>query len=175
MGNKNSPNGLHPENIDGVELERVVCIAGMTTKDGDTIYKGSDGNPDGLSDGHTGTFPIWGAQHGSIVDKDTQQNKATSEAGDILFLYPQVDTVFIAQIAIGALVQSYTTRATGACFDLAGSYGSEYINQAATTYDDIKVLGPATEPNTGKLSAYGAYQKVRCMYNPVKHYRGPFA
>jgi hypothetical protein len=140
--------------------------ASYTGQDGDEIYMGSDGNP---TNTRNSAYPIIGVQKGSILDKDDLSVKSTSEAGDFVHLADPTQ-VFVGEIATGALTDPYTTYTAAAAFDVAGSAGAKYINQAASTYDQIQVLGPASEdiPDDGTFSEVGENMKVKFRFNQAK-------
>jgi len=163
MANKDIPNGLKPNHNVMVQSREYTLASGLAAKDGDTIFMSSGGLPTatpGL---------VLGVAAGDIIDI-SGNIVATSTTGSKLQIYDDQNTVFISQISIGAATDPYTTKLTTACFDVAGSSGAQYINAAASTNDLYKVVGVANEPN-GSVSAFGAYQKVLCMINPVKHFR----
>jgi hypothetical protein len=174
MANANIPRGGEVFRPDLYAPERWLVNDAETTKHGDTLFLNSSGEAtatDGVILGLQ-VGRIRNGYTGDVISDDT----ADADRGDYAMVYTDPYTVFSIQLSTGAATDPYTTRATGACFDIAGSTGVEYVDVAASTNDTIKVLGIAPEPSSGgALSATGAYQKKYCQYNPAKHFRGPYA
>lgn len=97
---------------------------------------------------------------------------ATADVDDKIEVYTDLNVVFTGQIASGALADPYTTRASSACYDGAGSSGARYVDNAASSNDVFKSLHPFIEPDTGNESAVGAYQKQYFCFNSDKHFMG---
>jgi len=98
-----------------------------------------------------------------------------SSAGDSIWVYDDPDQKFVAQISTGAVTDTYTTMTLSTAFDTVATTGAMYINAAASSNDQIQVLRPASEPDSGQLSAAGSYQKVECRINRAKHCLGGIA
>ena len=167
MANVSSRTGFKAHNSDNLRLASMVLAASFTGKDGDELYLGSGGYPTMT---RNSAYPIIGAQAGVIMDKDDLTTIATSEDGDFVMMTdPRQDHV--AEIATGARNDPFTTFTASAAFDIAGASGAQYILQSSSTYDQIQVLGPAREvsgSNAGRISEYGANQKVVCRFNQAK-------
>jgi len=101
---------------------------------------------------------------------------AVSVAGDPIYVWDDPNMIFEGMVAIGALADCYTTRSAAACFDLAGTTGVMYVNQAGTTYDVFKCIGEcAKDPLSGANSAVGAYQMKYWKINSTAHAYGTVA
>lgn len=169
MTNRSRRLGFRPRNIKNAELTRMLITAGQVTNHGDVLYVDSNGT---LALG--GTTPVAGVQNGQIVDGTTYKNKTTAEAGDWVWVWNDPNTVFVGEITTFAQTDVYTTRSGAAAYDVAGTTGVQYIDAAASTLNNCKILGLAAE-ETGKFSVAGANAKVEFVFNPLIHLRGPIA
>jgi hypothetical protein len=165
MANTSVLLGFKPKNVDGAKANDYFVTATETLKQSDVCYMASTG----LTTATAGV--IQGIAAGPQWDPDTGLVKATAEAGDKIKIWDDPWEIFIGQITTYAATDPYTTRASAACYDNAGSAGAQYINKAASTNDIWKILKLSDEYDTGKQSAVGAYAKVECQLNPDKHFR----
>ncbi len=171
MANLNAPNGLHPKNIKSEDCNEYLCYPGLASLDGDTLYFNSQGYLVSTPDA---SYPIAGAQNGSMYTPAPGNGltiPASASLGDKVLVWDNPLEVFIAQESSYAEADRVTTSVSATCFDIAGSYGAQYVNASATTYDTVRILKRSQEPDTGKTSAIGAYAKVECQYNPNQHFR----
>jgi hypothetical protein len=166
MANANRPNGFRPKNIKDADCNRYVITAGQVLADGDMVSLDSAGT---LVIG--AGSPIAGVVCGNMIEYDTGDVIATATAGDWCMVWDNPNEVFIAQTSSFAATDPYTTASSASCFDIVSTTGAQYINAAASTQDAIKVLRLASEEN-GKKSVAGAYAKVECQINGLKHFRG---
>lgn len=164
MANTSRRKGFKVLNQDNNKLRSMVLKASFTNLDGDVAYLGSDGYPTTRNS----AYPIIGCQVGSVMDKDDLTVKTTSGDGDFVVVTdPREDHV--GEIATGARTDPFTTFTASAAFDVDGAAGAKYIDNTASTYDEVQVLGPAREEDgNGALSAYGTNQKVIFRFNAAK-------
>jgi hypothetical protein len=167
MANRNVPNGFRPKNIKDADSNQYVITAGQVLAIGDLVYFDSAGT---LAIGDTGGR-IAGVVAGNMIEHETGETIATATAGDYCMVWDDPFQIFIAQTSSFAATDPYTTASSASCFDIVTTTGAQYINASSSTYDTIKVLRLSSEEN-GKKSIAGAYAKVECQINPLKHARG---
>jgi len=170
MANTDRKVGFQPKNIKDAETRKYKILAAETTQSGDVLEMDSTGYVKAYAGG-----PIVGVQNGAITSNASAtkgENIATAATGDTVSLWDDPFELFVGQIAEFTLTDPYTTRATAACYDNAGSAGAQYINNAVSTNDTWKIHRLNSEQN-GTESAVGAYAKVECSFNPGKHLYGP--
>lgn len=173
MANLNQPTSFKIVNPEIYKPTRRAVTGSYAGKAGDVYWIDSNGHASSTPSGIVG-----GIQTSSIIDglNGIVNTTASSTNGEDYILGVEDPGVeFIGQIASGADTDPYTTRSSAACFDIAGSAGVQYVNQAASTNDNIKVVRTAYEPDTGLLSAVGAYQKKVFRFNPATHFLGTIA
>ena len=163
MANTNRPLGFKPQNVDGARCRWYTITAAQVLSDGDMVSFDSAGT---LVVG--AGSPIAGVCSGGMIDGTDGTIKATAEAGDIILVYDDPNEVFIAQISSFAATDPYTTSSSADCFDVTATTGAQFIDASSHSQDAIKVLGLEWEEN-GKKSIAGAYAKVECKINPLKH------
>lgn len=163
MGNTNRPMGFKPQNAGSARCRQYVITAAQVLADGDMVSFDSAGT---LVIG--AGSPIAGVVNGGMLDGTDGGIKTTAEAGDTCFVWDDPNTVFIAQTSSFAATDPYTTASSAACFDIVSTTGAQYIDASSSSQDAIKVLGLEWEEN-GKKSVAGAYAKVECKINPLKH------
>ena len=166
MANTNTPTGAKPRNASTALVKIWTVTATATLSAGDTVYLDSAGT---VSD--TASQYVVGVAVEGIIDTDGYTVNTTAGAGDTIKVYDDQSEIYIMQISTYAITAPYTTCIDTACFDTAGTQGVQYIDAAASTQDTWKILGLATEEDSGKASALGAYAKVQCQINPNVHYR----
>lgn len=173
MANLNRPLGFKPENIVNASPHEYPVTAAQVTQEGDVLYMSSAGTVGGVN-----TDLVIGIQAGNYFAKAGNQGKLVARdpgdaavAGDKVLVWDDPHMVFIGQISTFTITDPYTTRATAACYDTAGSAGAQYINAAASTLDHWKIKGLSNE-TTGFRSVAGAYAKVRAVFNLDKHIYG---
>ena len=164
MSNTDRPVGFRPQNACGARCRRYVITATEVLAHGDLVYFDSAGT---LAIGDTGGR-IAGVVNGGMIDATEGTVKATAEAGDTCMVWDDPNTVFIGQISTFAAANPYTTASSADCFDIVTTTGKQYINAASSSYDTIKVVGLEYEEN-GAKSVAGAYAKVECRINGLKH------
>lgn len=170
MANTNRPNGFRPKNIKDADCNRYVITAGQVLEPGDMVSLDSDGT---LVIG--AGSPIVGVVNSNMTAFDTGENIATATASDYCMVWDNPLEIFIAQTSEFTATDPYTTASSAACFDIVSTTGGQYINAAAHSQDAIKVLRLSFENELGKKSIVGAYAKVECQINPLKHFRGATA
>ena len=145
--------------------------ASYSGQPGDDVYLDSAGRCTNTASGYG-----HGIQNGFPRDiskgewyRVATDNSETCAAGDKIELFWEPWITFSVQIATGALADTYTTRTSAASYDAAGSQGSRYIDNSASTNDSFKIIHFWYEKDTGDESAVGAYQKVLAMWNQDKH------
>ena len=163
MGNTNRPIGFRPQNADGEHCRKYVITAAQVLADGDMVSFDSSGT---LVIG--AGSPIAGVVNGGMIDATDGGIKTTAEAGDTCFVWDDPNTVFIAQISSFAATNPYTTASSAACFNVTATTGAQFINASEHTQDAIKILGLEYEED-GVKSVAGAYAKVECRINGLKH------
>jgi len=100
----------------------------------------------------------------------------SSTVGDPIYVYDDPNMIYEAMASTGALADSYTTRSAGACFDLTGATGAQYVNTASHTYDLFKCIGECSkDPVTGADSAVGSNQMKFWKINSIAHAYGTVA
>ena len=164
MANTDRPTGFKPLNIKDASTGRYVITAAQVLAVGDLVYFDSAGT---LAIGDTGGR-IAGIVASEMIDPDTGAVKTTAEAGDYCDVWDDPTTEFIAQISTFTATDPYTTASSANCFDIVTTTSAQYINAASSTYDTIKVKRLHWEEN-GKKSIVGAYAKVVCVINMLKH------
>jgi len=168
MGNTSRPKGLKPQNAGTARCRKYFITAAQVLSDGDVVSLDSAGT---LVIG--AGLPV-GVVNGGMIDGTTGGIKATAEAGDYCFVWDDPATVFIAQITSFAATDPYTTRSSAACYDIAGATGVQYIDAGSHAQDAMKIIGLEYEEN-GVKSVVGAYAKVECRFNLLKHVYGVIA
>lgn len=167
MANIDRPIGFRPKNIKDADSNWYTVTAAQVFELGDLVYFDSAGT---LALGDTGGR-IAGICAGNIIDPDTGLTKATAEASDIVAVWDNPFEIFIGQTTTFAATDPYTTASGADCFDIVTTTSAQYINAASSTYDTMKVLRLSWE-EVGRKSITGAYAKVECQINPLKHARG---
>jgi len=138
--------------------------------DGDVVWMDNAGR---ASD--TNSSEIYGIQQGAIIDGadglvNSTGSSTASEDHIAIINDPAVE--FAGQASLGALLDVYTTRADDAAFDIAGSAGVQYVDSSTSSSNHVKVVGTFIEPDTGEVSAVGAYQKQVFRFTDSAHYLG---
>ena len=169
MSNTTRPLGFRPKNIKNATVTQYPVTAAQVIVVGDVLSMDSAGS---LVIGAGG--PIIGVAASNVIDPDTGLVKATAEAGDTIGVWDDPNEVFVGQISSYAATDPYTTRSSGACYDVAGTTGVQYINAAAHSQDAFKIRCLAWEEN-GKKSVAGDYAKVEFRINNLKHVYGVIA
>jgi len=145
------------------------------------LYAGEQGDVASLgTDGYatdTLTAVVLGIQASGISTLASQEvvSAAVADADSFAMFVIDTEVEFVGQISTFAATAPYTTRSSAACFDVAGSAGGQYIDAAASTLDQIKVIGLSTEYDTGLESVVGANAKVLAKFNPLAHAFGAIA
>jgi len=163
MANKDIPNGFKPI---GRYAQQTLwpATASQTIVAGDMVFLDSAGR---VSIATTSTAAVMGVAASSVV---------SSTAGDDIYVYDNPLQRFSGQCSgDGALADPYTCFTSGSCFDIEGTTGIMEINEDATTYDIVKVVGVGYDPLTGNSSEVGTNQRKIFIINPVKHQLGTFA
>ena len=95
----------------------------------------------------------------------------TAAAADSIYVYADPYQHFVGQSSASALTDPFTCQSSASCFDLAGGTGAQYVNQAATSKDIIKVLNVSvqSDPVTGQEQTPGQYGRVEFIINPKFH------
>lgn len=168
MANTSRPMGLKPRNIKDAETNQYVVTAAQVIVAGDVVSLDSAGTVI-IGD----SLPI-GVAASNMVDSVDGSIKATAEAGDTISIWDDPNEVFVGQISTFAATDPYTTSSSAACYDIAGATGVQYIDAAATSNDTFKIKRLSWEEN-GKKSIAGAYAKVECRFNNLKHVYGVIA
>jgi hypothetical protein len=169
MANTSVLLGFKPANVTPFECNRYLIAADETTQEGDVLNIKSTGTLTGTAGSAVGV------QNGAINDETDGLNNATAVDGDIVKVWDNPVEVFMGQITTFTQTDPYTTRSSAGCYDTAGSAGAQYIDAAVSTNDTWKVLRRAYERKDGSRSAVGAYAKVYCQLNGLKHFRGTTA
>lgn len=167
MANTNRPNGFVPvafNNSSEIIAHAWPVAASQTIAAGDLLYLDSAGRAAIATATTAGNFLGVSAQA-----------SASQAVGTEILVYDDPNQVYHAQSISGALADPYTTASAAACFDIVATTGAMYINSAASSYNVIKVLGPAFDPATGEKSAVGSYQRQFCKINPALHVFGTTA
>lgn len=95
---------------------------------------------------------------------------SSATVDDPIYVWDNPNQLFEGQCSgSGALADPYTCHTAASCFDLEGTTGIQEINEDATTYDIIQVVGVAKDPVTGVDSAVGANQRKVFKINWTKH------
>lgn len=170
MANVDRANGFRPKNIKNADMNKYVITAGQVVTVGDLVYFDSAGT---LVIGDTGGR-IAGIVGTEMTEYDTGKNIATATAGDYCGVWDNPLEIFIGQTSSFAATDPYTTASGADCFDIVTTTGAQYINAASSTYDTMKVLRLSWE-EVGRKSIAGAYAKVECQINMLKHARGTTA
>jgi hypothetical protein len=165
MANSTLPTGFELFSpLDAFCLDYLVADGISITK-GDVVYIDSNGYATS-TDGVT-----LGVAMDNIRDGITGAVNATAASASYDYVNVCVDSqaIFKGQISTGLLTDPYTTISSDLCYDEAGSSGAQYIDAAASSTLTWKIVNLSSEYGKGDKSAYSAYQKVYCKFNPVVH------
>jgi hypothetical protein len=166
MANADRPVGFKPaENCPYFPPKPYPLVGGVAIAIGDVVILASTGRV---------TVGATNSAKGLYLGVAATSATTSAAADDEILVWDNPEQIFHGQQAIGALADPYTTRSCGACFDLGGTTGVMYINQASNTYDLFRIVGVGQEPG-GDASAVGAYQKKLCKFSPTAHAYGTVA
>jgi len=173
MANDNVRNSFNIINSDCEELKSLEyeVEADFTGQPKDVVWLDSAGRV--TTTGAAGA--VLGIQISEIYGADDKvvETVGSAVAGESKCLVNcDPNVIFEGVITTGALADAYTTRSAAACFDVAGSAEAQYVDAAANTRDEIKVIGASHELDTGTVSAVGANQRKKFMFNKLTHVFG---
>jgi len=148
--------------------------ASYAAKNGDAASLGTDGYAT-----DTLTAVMLGIQQSGIIqvsDSTVDSAASSSDATHYANFVVDVNVMFKGKISTFTATDPYTTRSGAACYDIDNTTaGQQFINAAAHSLDQIKVVALSTELDTGLESAVGSNAQVFAKINPLSHFLGPIA
>ena len=169
MANTSRRLGFRPKNASCARVNQIQVTSAQVISEGDVVTYDSAGT----LIIYAGTGSIAGVAAGKMFDKNapiaTTYVLATANADTFIDVYTDPNEVFIGELTSYALADPFTSQTVASRFDFAGTTGVQYIDAAASTNDDVIIIGPAPDPKNGKLSIVGANAKVEFKIAPDAH------
>lgn len=157
MANTDKPNGFRPVGRNP-RMTAWISATSQTIAVGDMVYLDSAGK---VTIATSSTADVMGVAASSV---------SSAAAETEILVYDDPMQRFEGQCSgSGALADPYTCVTLTSCFDIEGTTGIMEIDENASTYDIVKVVGVGTDPDTGEDSAVGANQRKVFIINQVHH------
>lgn len=169
MANTSIRKGFNAINAEKYTPKKYLLTNGATVSSGDIMYMAAAGTVDET----VNAGMIVGIAASNMTNGLTGEvvTTAVSTRGDFIMINDDANLEFTGEITTVAATAPITTKASAACYDVAGNTGEQYVNAGASTNDEIRVKRLSIEPD-GEPSAAGANAKCVFMFNSAKHLFG---